>query len=44
MSKKGIADEPVIAACKTVGPHHFIRTLPDGYDTKVCDLDRLLSK
>lgn len=32
-SKEGVADEDVISACKTVGLHHFIKTLPDGYDT-----------
>ena len=28
-----VTDEQVIAASKTVGLHHFIRTLPAGYDT-----------
>jgi ATP-binding cassette subfamily B protein len=32
-AKPGVADEEVIAACKAIGLHHFIRTLPDGYDT-----------
>lgn len=32
-SKKGVTQEEVEAACKAVGVHHFIRTLPDGYDT-----------
>lgn len=32
-SKKGVSDEEVVAACKAVGMHHFIRTLPKGYDT-----------
>lgn len=32
-SKKGVSDKEVINACKTVGLHHFIHTLPDGYDT-----------
>jgi ATP-binding cassette subfamily B protein len=31
--KQGVSDEQVVAACKTVGLHHFIRTLPDGYNT-----------
>lgn len=31
--KAGVTDEQVIAASKTVGLHHFIRTLPEGYDT-----------
>lgn len=32
-SKEDVTDEQVIEACKTVGLHHFIKTLPDGYDT-----------
>lgn len=36
-SKQGVTDEEVKAACKTVGLHHFIKTLPDGYDTVLND-------
>jgi len=36
-SKKGVTDEEVIDACKAVGLHHFIRTLPGGYDTVLGD-------
>lgn len=36
-SKEGISDAQVVAACKTVGLHHFIKTLPDGYDTVLND-------
>ena len=36
-SKQGISDEEVIKACKAVGLHHFIHTLPDGYDTILGD-------
>jgi ABC-type multidrug transport system, ATPase and permease components len=36
-SKRGVTDEQVIAACKTVGLHHFIMTLPDGYETVLND-------
>ncbi len=36
-SKQGITDEQVVKACKTVGLHHFIKTLPDGYDTVLND-------
>lgn len=36
-SEYGVTDEDVIAACKTVGLDHFIRTLPDGYDTVLND-------
>lgn len=32
-SKKDVTDEQVTAACKAVGLHHFISTLPQGYDT-----------
>lgn len=32
-NKKGVTDEDVVAACKASGIHHFIKTLPDGYDT-----------
>lgn len=32
-SKENVSDEEVITACKTAGVHHFIKTLPDGYDT-----------
>lgn len=32
-SKQGVTDEAVVDACKAVGLHHFIATLPDGYDT-----------
>lgn len=36
-SKEGITDEQVVAACKAVGLHHFIKTLPKGYDTVLGD-------
>lgn len=36
-SKQGVTDEHVINACKTVGLHHFIKTLPDGYNTVLND-------
>lgn len=32
-SKQEITDEEVIQACKACGIHHFIKTLPNGYDT-----------
>ena len=32
-SKQGVTDEEVVRACKAVGLHHFITTLPHGYDT-----------
>ena len=36
-SKEGVTDEQVEAACKAVGIHHFIHTLPEGYDTVLND-------
>jgi ATP-binding cassette subfamily B protein len=36
-SKQGITDDQVIDACKAVGLHHFIMTLPDGYNTVLND-------
>lgn len=36
-SKQGVTDEEVVAACKAVGLHHFIQTLPGGYDTVLND-------
>jgi ATP-binding cassette subfamily B protein len=36
-SKQGVSDEQVVAACKVAGIDHFIRTLPDGYDTVLDD-------
>ncbi|WP_455718258.1 ABC transporter ATP-binding protein, partial [Anaerosporobacter sp.] len=34
---KNVSDEKVKEACKAVGLHHFIRTLPKGYDTVLND-------
>jgi ATP-binding cassette subfamily B protein len=31
--KQGVTDDEVVAACKAVGIHHFIQTLPQGYET-----------
>ncbi len=36
-SKKNVTDEELVKACKAVGIHHFIRTLPKGYDTVLDD-------
>ena len=36
-NQTGISDERVIEAAKAVGIHHFITTLPDGYDTVLDD-------
>lgn len=35
--KKGVSDEDVVRACKAVGIDHFIRTLPQGYQTILND-------
>ena len=35
--KENVTDEQVITACKAVGLHHFIRTLPQGYETRLDD-------
>lgn len=36
-SKQGVTDEQVVTACKAVGVHHFIQTLPQGYNTLLND-------
>lgn len=36
-SKQGVTDEQVKAACKAAGLHHFIKSLPNGYDTVLND-------
>lgn len=36
-SKEGVTDEDIAKACKAVGIDHFIRTLPNGYDTILND-------
>jgi ATP-binding cassette subfamily B protein len=36
-SKVDVTDEQIEAACKAVGLDHFIRTLPQGYDTVLDD-------
>jgi ATP-binding cassette subfamily B protein len=40
-AKPGVTDEQVVAACKAVGLDHFIRSLPDGYDTVLDDKSSL---
>lgn len=39
--KEGVTDETIEEACKAVGIHHFIATLPDGYDTKLDDESKI---
>ena len=36
-SKKNVPDEEIIKACKAVGLHRFIMSLPKGYDTELSD-------
>ena len=36
-SKQGVTGEEIKAACKAVGIHHFIKALPQGYDTILND-------
>ena len=40
-NNKDVTDEEIIDACKKVGLHHLIKTLPDGYDTILNDSDNL---
>ncbi len=42
-SKENVSDEEIEKACKAVGLHHFISTLPDGYDTVLNDNTSLSS-
>lgn len=39
--KPGVTDEQVEAACKLVGLDHYIKTLPQGYDTELNDRSSL---
>ena len=40
-NKENVSDEKIIDACKIVGLHHFISTLPKGYDTILSDSETL---
>ena len=42
-NNKDISDDEIIEACKKVGLHHLIKTLPKGYDTILTDNDNLSS-
>ena len=42
-AKEGVSDEQVVAACKAVGLHRYIMSLPNGYDT-VLDESATLSQ
>ena len=36
-SKKDVSDDEIVRACKAVGLDHYIRTLPEGYNTVLGD-------
>ena len=36
-NKPDITDEQIVSACKVAGIHHFIKSLPEGYDTILND-------
>ena len=40
-NRKDISNEKVVEVCKTVGLHHFIKTLPNGYDSELSDNDSI---
>ena len=40
-NKTNVTDERIKEVCKIVGLHHFIKTLPNGYDTKLSDNETL---
>lgn len=40
-NQKNVSDETVIEVCKKVGIHHFISSLPQGYDTMISDDESL---
>ena len=42
-NNKNITDDQVIEVCKKVGIHHFIKTLPNGYDSVISDIDSISS-
>ena len=42
-NKKNISDKEVEIVCKIVGLDHFVKTLPDGYNTILTDSDSISS-
>ena len=42
-NRNNVNDEKVIEICKEVGLDHFIRTLPNGYDSKISNNDSISS-
>jgi ATP-binding cassette subfamily B protein len=42
-NRENVSDEKVEEVCKIVGIHHFIKTLPNGYDSVLSDNDSVSS-
>ena len=42
-NRDNITDEQVKEVCKKIGLHHFIKTLPNGYDSKISESDSISS-
>jgi ATP-binding cassette subfamily B protein len=42
-NNENVTDEKIIDVCKKVGVHHFIKTLPKGYDSLLSDSDSVSS-
>lgn len=40
-NRENVSDEKVIEVCKEVGIHHFIKTLPHGYDSVITESDSI---
>ena len=40
-NREDVSNEKVKEVCKEVGLHHFIKTLPQGYDSKISDNDSI---
>ena len=40
-NRPDVSDERVKEVCKEVGLHHFIKTLPNGYDSKISENDSI---
>ncbi len=42
-NSENVNHEQIVEVCKTVGLHHFIKTLPNGYDSKISEDDSVSS-
>ena len=40
-NKENVTDEEIVGACEVVGLHHYIKSLPKGYDTLLSDNESL---